>query len=291
MGMLPARCQRDIRALLRSGDDDNMFAEGWPGNDFFERHAARKAAMGAALLAAVEQGEHGLSAPSIPDGHDGLAFARRKLEPMVKGLFPGSERAAVLTTLEKSVVFLTGTAVRGVIAASGFWHSKWNVANIYLGSLGAPLLSREAEDLAGLSESTTCYVSLSYFAHQRPFADYVIHEAAHIFHNCKRERLGLRSTRCREWLLDIAFAKRELFAYACETYGRILERARTPADRRSLASRFAVEGPTTPDESVEHAQVVDLVARACCARNGWKVILAACAPMKPPRAADEHSAA
>ena len=50
-----------------------------------------------------------------------------------------------------------------------------------------------------------------------------MHEVAHIFHNCKRRTLGLPHSRTKEWLLDIAFVERETFAYACETYSRILE--------------------------------------------------------------------
>ena len=46
-------------------------------------------------------------------------------------------------------------------------------------------------------------------------------------------------TRKREFLLEIAFAKRELFAYACEAYARIMERARSPADRRKLHAEYA----------------------------------------------------
>jgi hypothetical protein len=38
-----------------------------------------------------------------------------------------------------------------------------------------------------------------------PYADFVVHEMAHIFHNCKRRTVGLKQTRKREWLLDIAF--------------------------------------------------------------------------------------
>ena len=44
----------------------------------------------------------------------------------------------------------------------------------------------------------------------------------------------LPETRRREWLLDIAFSKRETFAYACETYSRIIELAGSPAARREL---------------------------------------------------------
>ncbi len=50
--------------------------------------------------------------------------------------------------------------------------------------------------IVGLNEETTCYASIEYFRNHNPFDDYVIHEAAHIFHNCKREMIGLSAT-CR----------------------------------------------------------------------------------------------
>jgi hypothetical protein len=53
------------------------------------------------------------------------------------------------------------------------------------------------------------YVSPDYFAEEDPFADFVVHEAAHIFHNCKRSTIGLRETRTKEWLLDIEYRHRE----------------------------------------------------------------------------------
>ena len=55
-----------------------------------------------------------------------------------------------------------------------------------------------------------------------------------MFHNCKRRSAGLPQTRRNEWLLDIAFRKRETFAYACEFYSLILQH---PA-----ASRARLEG-------------------------------------------------
>ncbi len=64
----------------------------------------------------------------------------------------------------------------------------------------------------GRSEETTCFVSLKYFKMKDPFADFVVHEAAHIFHNCKRHTVRLPETRKREWLLDIQYRKRETFA-------------------------------------------------------------------------------
>jgi hypothetical protein len=64
---------------------------------------------------------------------------------------------------------------------------------------------------------------MDYFQTEEPLADFIVHEVAHIFHNCKRKRIGLPFPRRREWLLEIDFAKRETFACACEAYSRLLE--------------------------------------------------------------------
>ena len=56
-----------------------------------------------------------------------------------------------------------------------------------------------------------------------PFADFIAHEAAHIFHNCKRATIGLSETRTKEWSLDIEYRKRETFVLV-----------------RSLLARFSV---------------------------------------------------
>lgn len=92
--------------------------------------------------------------------------------------------------------------------------SAWTLANLYLASVGAQSLGKDAPRLVGLSEETTCYVSPEYFLSQdEPFDDFVVHEAASILHNCKRAAVGLRETRSKEWLLDIKYRKRETFAY------------------------------------------------------------------------------
>jgi hypothetical protein len=105
---------------------------------------------------------------------------------------------------------------------------------------------------------------------------------AHVFHNWKRERIGLPHTRYREWLLAIDFGKRETFAYACEAYSRILERARAGADRRGLLGEYvAVWVPAA--ETVKQDDLIGALTEATNARNGWARILQRCAP--PPRRA------
>jgi hypothetical protein len=137
---------------------------------------------------------------------------------MVRGLFPRTGQDAVLAMLEQSVVFLTKENIERLLLGYGFDSSAWTLVNLYLASLGAELLTENAPLLVGLSEETTCYVSPEYFAEDDPFADFIVHEAAHIFHNCKRVTIGLPETRTKEWSLDIEHRKRETFAYSCEAY-------------------------------------------------------------------------
>ena len=109
------------------------------------------------------------------------------------------------------------------------------------------------------------------------FADFVIHEAAHVFHNWKRERVGLHFTRNKEWLLPIDFTKREEFAYACEAYSRIIEQSRNSADRRRLHAEYSRNSVPSYDERIDHEELIDILAEAVEARNGWKRILNRCA--------------
>jgi hypothetical protein len=125
--------------------------------------------------------------------------------------------------LEQSVVFLTKENIERLLLGYGFDSSAWTLVNLYLASLGAELLTENAPLLVGLSEETTCYVSPEYFAEDDPFADFIAHEAAHIFHNCKRATIGLSETRTKEWSLDIEYRKRETFVLV-----------------RSLLARFSV---------------------------------------------------
>ena len=125
--------------------------------------------------------------------------------------------------LARSVVFLTPDNIEAILRAARWPGTAWDLANLYLASFGAELLSDEAPDIVGLGQETTSYVSIAYFAGAGRFDDFLVHEAAHVFHNCKRATVGLPHTRRREWLLQIDFRKRETFAYACEAYSRILE--------------------------------------------------------------------
>jgi hypothetical protein len=78
-------------------------------------------------------------------------------------------------------------------------------------------------------------------------------------------------------LLDIEYRKRETFAYSCEAYARVIERAKKPVERRVLAEQYA-RAARISDERVDAAEVAANVKAAAEARNGWKLILGRCAP-------------
>jgi len=272
----------EVERYLRTGDTDPHHAA-WPGSGFMERASSARHDLRGALVCEVRRLVQGRTHEPVPKV-DTAAFTRGKVEPMVRGLFPRVEQDVVLATLEKSVVFITSANIEALLLEHGYDSSAWTLANLYLASIGPDLLGEDPPRLVGLSEDTTCYVSPEYFAEEDPFADFVIHEVAHIFHNCKRATAGLRETRTKEWLLDIEYRKRETFAYSCEAYARVLERANSPSERRALAAEY---GRTLRilEDRVDLAEVAGIVAEAAAARSGWKVILARCAPARRQRSA------
>lgn len=98
----------------------------------------------------------------LPEGFDPdvAGLTRRKVAPMVTGLFSEAERPPVMAMLERSVVFLTLDNIEPVLRTTRWPHTAWRLANLYLLSVGGEPLSPDALPLVGLSEETTCYVSL-----------------------------------------------------------------------------------------------------------------------------------
>ena len=270
---------REVKRYLRTGEFDQYF-KAWPGDGFLACAKEGTRALTDSLVAEVRRREKGRKLPKLPTGFESGRFAREKVAPMVSGLFPAKERETILALLGKSLVFLTHENIEQVLREENWLSSAWDIANLYLGSIGSKCLTGKSSYLVGLSQETTCYVSTAYFENEDPFADFVVHEAAHVFHNWKRERVGLPHTRYREWLLQIDFGKREEFAYACEAYSRILERAGSPADRRRLHAEYASDWVPTADDRVDRDELVDILSEAVGARNGWKRILSRCAPPK-----------
>jgi len=271
----------EIERYIRTGDTDPHH-RAWPAPHVIESARRAEANLRGALVAEVKRRAEGRRHHPVPEGRT-VAFVRRRVEPMVRGLFPRAEHEAILAVLERSVVFVTSANIEQVIRDDGFDRSAWDKANLYLASVGAELLGPDAPRIVGLSENTTCYVSPEYFEQtdEGGFEDFIVHEAAHIFHNARTRTFGLKETRRRERLLDIDYGKRETFAYSCEVFSRVIERAKGPADRRRLAAEAAAGLPIS-DERVDNAEVADILREAAGVRNGWKVILRRCAEVRPP---------
>jgi len=268
--------EQAIKRYLRSGEHDADF-RAWSGGSYLGRIQQGDAALRKALRSAVHKRTPHAAPPAALAELDVVTFTRRKILPMVQGLFSRHEQACVLEVLERSVVFLTPATIDRVLEQSRWLSTAWDLANLFLAGVKAKILADDAPYLVGLSEETTCYLSAAYFDASGRFDDFLVHEVAHIFHNCKRRTIGLRETRQQEWLLEIDYAKRETFAYACETYSRILQLGKGPRARQTLLTEYA-QGPMPSDDRVDVAEYLDILGEAVVARNGWKRILTRCSP-------------
>jgi hypothetical protein len=245
----------------------------WPG-DWRERAERSRRGLRGALVDEVRRRAAGRTHPPLPS-HEGRDLTRRKSTPMIAGLFPAPEQAPVLQLVEGSVIFVTSDNIEQLLMDQRWDHTAWMLANLHLESLGAPPLSSDVPPLVGLSEETTCFVSPLYFSDPDPASDFIVHEVAHIFHNCKRGAACLSQTRRREWLLDIAFHKRETFAYACEFYSRVLEHPAGAQGGHHLAAE-ALQTKSLGDDRADAQEVAQIVLDALRSRAGWKVILRRC---------------
>ncbi len=263
----------EIERFLVTGAYDIYFA-GWPGSNCLDAAVQATRRLRSALIAETFRRSEGLKFSNfVPD--DLYCWSSNKLKPMVNGLFKGRERTVILHLLASNIVFLTPPNVARALDSERWLSTAWDVANIYLESLNVPALSAQASNIVGLSQETTCYVSMAYFKETDPFADFVVHEAAHVFHNCRRSTAGLSQKSHSDFLLDIDYRMRETFAWACEAWSRICCLATDPAGRQALL-RQHVDYGLPSDDRVNHDEYLDIVRGAIRARNGWQHILARC---------------
>jgi hypothetical protein len=69
---------------------------------------------------------------------------------MVRGLFPRHEQDLALPVLLRSVVFLSPRNIESVLVKCTWPRTAWELAHLYLASLGAQLLSGEAPEIVGI---------------------------------------------------------------------------------------------------------------------------------------------
>ena len=154
-----------IKRYLRSGDYDIDHPQ-WPGQNIIEKSKNGHDDHVRALVAEIRRRSKGRRHAPVPQ-LDLASWTRRKLTPMVHGFFPEAEREIVLRLFEKSVVFLTSDNIETVLLGQMWLRSAWDLANLYLGTVGAELLGPDAPSLLGLSQEVTCYVTPEYFVGNR----------------------------------------------------------------------------------------------------------------------------
>jgi hypothetical protein len=132
---------QEVERYLRTGDTDPHHTA-WPGG-FLESAQRAHNDLRNALTSEVRRLAAGRTPRPLPET-DTVALTRRKVEPMVRGLFPRVEQDAVLAMLKKSVVFLTSDNIERLLREHAYDSSAWDLANLYLASLGAELLGEEA---------------------------------------------------------------------------------------------------------------------------------------------------
>jgi len=276
-----AQQQKVISRFLATGRSDPKDIFNWPSDSYMGMEASAHDALLGALVQEVKRRAGNATLPPIPEPNEVIRMTRQRVEPMVRGLFLLAEQDAVLQLLEGTVVFLTPSNIEHVLLNEGFSHSAWDIANVYLGSVNAESLGGRSAGILGLSQETTCFVTAKYLEGRGKFDDFLVHEAAHVFHNHRREFVGLPHTRTKEWLLPTEFAKRETFAFSCEVYARIVELSRSAKERVILFEEYA-EDPFNVDvmDVEEH---VDILREAVAAKNGWKRILKRCGSATPKK--------
>ncbi len=260
-----------IERFLRSaeetwdGSGSGQFTPAQFENDVAYRRAAKNAMrnlfslLGNLLPAEVQ------SAPPIPPD-----TVRCHIEPMVKGLVQGDWREVGLHELAQRTFVLNfqgAKAAMEVELSSCDMESPWRILWGLYGDYG---LKPDDIDMAcdGLA-GDYAHVRWSAYQTKDPYSDVIVHEAAHLLHYLKPRNLGLHVRRHQERFVDIEFRHRELFAYACEAYSRVVLHGERRL-RVAFAEKMLDAATTFPRGQIE--EIAALVLSAAQARNGWWVI-------------------
>jgi hypothetical protein len=271
-----------VRAYVATGESDANDWRAWPGQNVMESAQAHHAALIDALVVEVRRRTLRRELPPEPM-IDWSTDVRSRLEPMVRGLVPTTVQDAALAKLVPGVTLVTPGTIEGVLRRISGLSTAWSVANLYLDAVGATPLDPDGWAPLGLAAGHECYVSFHDLTKRARFDDFVVHEAAHVLNDLKWRDVGLIRPRRGEWLLGIWSRHRELFAYSCERWSRVLALGATPRARRSLVDEIARDGPFPNDDTVDRNEYVDVLRDAAAARNGWKRLLARCQEPKPTR--------
>ena len=260
-----------LERFLRTGDEtwDGAGSGRFTLAQFKEDEAYTRAAKAglrtllhllASLLPAEAQ-----SAPQVaPD------MIRRRIEPMVKGLVQDDWQEIALREVVARTFILNFQGAKAAIDAelsTCFMGSAWRILWALFGDHGLKPEDVEVgcDGLAG----DFAHVRWSAYETNDPYSDVVVHEGAHMLHYLKPSHYGLHVRRGQERFVDTEFCHRELFAYSCEAYSRVVLHGERKS-RVAFADKMQQEAFSFPRGQIE--EVAALVLEAARARNGWRVI-------------------
>jgi hypothetical protein len=195
---------------------------------------------------------------------------RPRVEPMVKGLVQEDWQEVALRELASRTFVLNfrgAKAAMDVELPSCDMESPWRILWALYGDYG--LKPDDIEMMCDGLAGDFAHVRWSAYETKDPYSDVIVHETAHLLHYLKPRNFGLHVHRHQERFVDVEFRHRELFAFACEAYSRVVVRGerkwRLAFAEKMQESAFSFP----PDQLVE---VAALVLEAARARNGWRVI-------------------
>jgi hypothetical protein len=191
---------------------------------------------------------------------------RRRIEPMVKGLVQDDWQEVALREIIARTFTLNYQGTKAAIDAemtTCFMGSAWRILWALFGDHGLKPEDVEVgcDGLAG----DFAHVRWSAYETNDPYSDVVVHEAAHMLHYLKPSHYGLHVRRGQERFVDTEFRHRELFAYSCEAYSRVVLHGERKS-RIALADKMNAGGlllSTRPDRRSGRA------GSRGCSRSEW----------------------
>jgi hypothetical protein len=195
---------------------------------------------------------------------------RSRINSMVKGLVQSDWQEIALCELSARTFVLNFQGAKAAIDAelsTCYMGSAWQILWALFGDYGIKPdeIRVECDGIAG----DFAHARWSAYETTDPYSDVVVHEAAHLLHYLKPGHYGLHVRRGQERLVDVEFRHRELFAYACEAFSRVvLHRQRRL--RISFAEKMLEDAFSFPRGQIQ--QVAALVVDAARARRGWRII-------------------
>jgi hypothetical protein len=196
---------------------------------------------------------------------------RQRVEPMVKGLVQRDWQDVALREVTRRTFVLNYQGTMAALEAelsTGWLKTAWQVLWACFADYGLKPVGLQIE-CDGLSGGEFAHVRWPAYETTDSYSDVVVHEAAHLLHYLKPEHYGLHARRGQERFVDVEFRHRELFAFACEAYSRVVLQGERKS-RISFAARMREDAFTFSLDYLD--DVAALVLTAAGARSGWRVI-------------------